>query len=139
MGQMIQQTIKRPLSPMRVIRISLALFLFLIFTILISMLLGTADVTIVQFRGILTGDAEVKEMTKLIVLNIRLPRIMSAGLAGFSLSLGVWCFRPFYEIRWPILISWAFPAAGPSVRCSASCLDSVLTWGYPSCPLPEPC
>jgi iron complex transport system permease protein len=93
MGQMIQQTIKRPLSPMRVIRISLALFLFLIFTILLSMLLGTADVTIVQLWGILTGDTEVNEMAKLIVLNIRLPRIMSAGLAGFSLSLGGLVFQ----------------------------------------------
>ena len=78
---------------MRVIRISLALFLFLIFTILLSMLLGTADVTIVQLWGILTGDAEVKEMTKLIVLNIRLPRIIAAGLAGFSLSLGGLVFQ----------------------------------------------
>ena len=78
---------------MRVIRISLALFLFLIFTILLSMLLGTADVTIVQLWGILTGDTEVKEMTKLIVLNIRLPRIIAAGLAGFSLSLGGLVFQ----------------------------------------------
>ena len=78
---------------MRVIRISLILFLFLIFTILLSMLLGTADVTIVQLWGILTGDTEVKEMTKIIVLNIRLPRIIAAGLAGFSLSLGGLVFQ----------------------------------------------
>ena len=78
---------------MRVIRISLVLFLFLIFTILLSMLLGTADVTIVQLWGILTGDTEVEEMTKLIVLNIRLPRIIAAGLAGFSLSLGGLVFQ----------------------------------------------
>ena len=93
MGQMIQQNIKRPLSPTRVIRISLVLFLFLIFTILLSMLLGTAEVTIVQLWGILTGDTEVKEMTKIIVLNIRLPRIIAAGLAGFSLSLGGLVFQ----------------------------------------------
>lgn len=78
---------------MRVIRISLILFLFLIFTILLSMLLGTADVTIVQLWGILAGDTEVEEMTKLIVLNIRLPRIIAAGLAGFSLSLGGLVFQ----------------------------------------------
>jgi iron complex transport system permease protein len=57
------------------------------------MLLGTADVTIVQLWGILTGDTEVKEMTKIIVLNIRLPRIIAAGLAGFSLSLGGLVFQ----------------------------------------------
>jgi iron complex transport system permease protein len=78
---------------MRVIRISLVLFLFLILTILLSMLFGTADVTIVQLWGILTGDTDVKEMTKIIVFNIRFPRIIAAGLAGFSLSLGGLVFQ----------------------------------------------
>ena len=90
---MIQQTIKRPLSPMRVARISLVLFLLLIFTILLSLLLGTADVTVDQLWGLLIGNTEVKEMTKLIVLKIRLPRIISAGIAGFSLSLGGLVFQ----------------------------------------------
>jgi iron complex transport system permease protein len=57
------------------------------------MLLGTADVTIVQLWGILTGDTAVKEMTKIIVFNIRFPRIIAAGLAGFSLSLGGLVFQ----------------------------------------------
>jgi iron complex transport system permease protein len=78
---------------MRVIRISLVLFLFLILTILLSMLFGTADVTIVQLWGILTGNTDVKEMTKIIVFNIRFPRIIAAGLAGFSLSLGGLVFQ----------------------------------------------
>jgi len=78
---------------MRVIRISLLLSLFLILTILLSMLFGTADVSIVQLWGILTGDTDVKEMTKIIVFNIRFPRIIAAGLAGFSLSLGGLVFQ----------------------------------------------
>ena len=78
---------------MRVIRISLVLFLFLILTILLSLLFGTADVTIAQLWGILTGDTDVKEMTKIIVFNIRFPRIIAAGLAGFSLSLGGLVFQ----------------------------------------------
>jgi len=85
---MIETTIKRPLSPMRVVWISLALCLFLSLTILISLLLGTAEVTMKQLWGVFTGDPEVKDMANLIVLNIRLPRILLAGLVGFSLSLG---------------------------------------------------
>jgi len=85
---MIETTIKRPLSPMRVVWISLALCLFLSLTILISLLLGTAEVTMKQLWGVFTGDPDVKDMANLIVLNIRLPRILLAGLVGFSLSLG---------------------------------------------------
>jgi iron complex transport system permease protein len=85
---MIEPTIKRPLSPMRVVCISLALCLFLSLTILISLLLGTAEVTMKQLWGVFTGDPDVKDMANLIVFNIRLPRILLAGLAGFSLSLG---------------------------------------------------
>ncbi|HUU80865.1 MAG TPA: iron chelate uptake ABC transporter family permease subunit, partial [Acidobacteriota bacterium] len=68
--------------------ISLALCLFLSLTILISLLLGTAEVTMKQLWGVFTGDPDVKDMANLIVLNIRLPRILLAGLVGFSLSLG---------------------------------------------------
>jgi len=85
---MIETTIKRPLSPMRVVYISLALCLFLSLTILISLLLGTAEVTMKQLWRVFTGDPDVKDMANLIVLNIRLPRILLAGLVGFSLSLG---------------------------------------------------
>jgi iron complex transport system permease protein len=51
-------------------------------------LLGTAEVTMKQLWGVFTGDPDVKDMANLIVFNIRLPRILLAGLAGFSLSLG---------------------------------------------------
>jgi iron complex transport system permease protein len=85
---MIQATIKRPLTPMRVIRVSLVLCLFLFLVIVLSLLLGTADVTLSQLWGLFVGDAEVNETARLIVLRIRLPRIILAGLVGFSLSLG---------------------------------------------------
>jgi iron complex transport system permease protein len=90
---MIQTTMKRPLSPMRVTFISLALCLLLALTMLISLLVGTAEVTLTQLWGLLSGDPEVKDMVRLIVFNIRLPRIMLAGLAGFSLSLGGLVFQ----------------------------------------------
>ena len=90
---MIQTTMKRPLSPMRVTFISLALCLFLALTMLISLLVGTAEVTVTQLWGLFSGDPEVKDMVRLIVFNIRLPRIMLAGLVGFSLSLGGLVFQ----------------------------------------------
>ena len=90
---MIQKTMKRPLSPMRVTFISLALCLFLALTMLISLLVGTAEVTVTQLWGLFSGDPEVKDMVRLIVFNIRLPRIMLAGLVGFSLSLGGLVFQ----------------------------------------------
>jgi len=90
---MIQATMKRPLSPMRVTFISLALCLFLALTMLISLLVGTAEVTVTQLWGLFSGDPEVKDMVRLIVFNIRLPRIMLAGLVGFSLSLGGLVFQ----------------------------------------------
>ena len=85
---MTNLTIKGPLSPMRVIRISLVLCFFLILSIFISLRLGTADVTLDQLWGLFIGDPNVKETVRLIVLKIRLPRILLAGLVGFSLSLG---------------------------------------------------
>lgn len=85
---MTNTIIKGPLSPMRVVRISLVLCLFLILSIFISLLLGTADVTLDQLWGLIIGDPNVKETVRLIVLKIRLPRILLAGLVGFSLSLG---------------------------------------------------
>jgi len=85
---MTNTIIKGPLSPMRVVRISLVLCLFLILSIFISLLLGTADVTLDQLWGLIIGDPNVKEAVRLIVFKIRLPRILLAGLVGFSLSLG---------------------------------------------------
>lgn len=90
---MPHQAIKRPLSPSRVVWISLILLIFLVLTIFISLLMGTADVTVYQLWGLVIGDTGVKEMARLIVLKIRLPRILSAGLAGFSLSVGGLVFQ----------------------------------------------
>ena len=90
---MIHAAVKRPLSPTRVIFISLSVFLFLALTVLISILVGTAEVTLAQLWALCRGDPDVKDMVRLIVFNIRLPRIMLAGLAGFSLSLGGMVFQ----------------------------------------------
>lgn len=90
---MLQTTIKRPLSPVRVLGISLVLCLFLVFTMFFSLLLGTADVTLNQLWGLFAGDPDVPETVRLIVFKIRLPRVILAGLVGFSLSLGGLVFQ----------------------------------------------
>ena len=90
---MIKTPIKRPLGPMRVIRISLFLCLFLFVAIVLSLLTGTVCVTPDQLWKVLIGDTAVIEMAELIVLKIRFPRIILAGLVGFSLSLGGLVFQ----------------------------------------------
>jgi iron complex transport system permease protein len=55
---------------------------------LLSLIVGTAEVTLDQLWGLFIGDPGVKGTADLIVFKIRLPRIILAGLAGFSLSLG---------------------------------------------------
>ncbi|MDY6971332.1 MAG: iron ABC transporter permease [Thermodesulfobacteriota bacterium] len=90
---MPQTTIKRPLRPVRVIGISLALCLFLVFAVFFSLLLGTANVTWNHLWGLLAGDPEVPDTVRLIVFKIRLPRIVLAGLVGASLSLGGLVFQ----------------------------------------------
>lgn len=79
---------KRPLSPARVGYISLVMFVFLLFITCISLLLGTAEITLGQVIGLFSGSLEVAESVRLIIFKIRLPRIILAGLVGFSLSLG---------------------------------------------------
>ena len=85
--------IKSPLSPTRVLYTSFALCLLLLLTMILCLLVGTADVTLNQLWSLLAGDEDVKETARLIVLRIRLPRIILAGLTGFSLSLGGLVFQ----------------------------------------------
>ncbi len=85
---MPRTTIKRPLAPMKLIRISLILCLFLFLVIVFSLLLGTAKVSMNQLWCLFVGSPKANEMVKLIVFKIRLPRIVLAGITGFSLSLG---------------------------------------------------
>ena len=62
--------------------------LLLLLVMAVSMVLGTADISLRQIGGILTGDLQMDDPARLIIFKIRLPRIILAGLVGFSLSLG---------------------------------------------------
>jgi len=80
--------IKRPLSPTRVMATSGLMVLALFMVMVTSLVLGTADVSLSQILGLISGGLKIDDPARLIVLKIRLPRIILAGLVGFSLSLG---------------------------------------------------
>lgn len=80
--------LKRPLSPRKVIAISTAMCLGLALVMVISLFLGTAEVSLNKVFGLLSGVLQRDDPTGLIVFKIRLPRIILAGLVGFALSLG---------------------------------------------------
>ena len=84
----METTIKRPLTPAKVAVLSLIMCLLLLLVAAISLLLGTAEVSLNQIIGLFSGDLQMEDPARLIILKIRLPRVILAGLVGFSLSLG---------------------------------------------------
>ena len=79
---------KPPLTPGRVFRLSLIMILFLLLVAAASLLLGTAEVSLHKLVALVSGTLNPDDPARLIILRIRLPRIILAGLAGFSLALG---------------------------------------------------
>jgi iron complex transport system permease protein len=79
---------KPPLTPGRVFRLSLGMALVLVFVGAASLLIGTAEVSLGKIAALLSGTLDPDDPAWLIVIRIRLPRILLAGLAGFSLALG---------------------------------------------------
>jgi iron complex transport system permease protein len=79
---------KRPLTPGRVFRLSLVMAFVLLLVGVASLLLGTAEVSFSKFVALAFGSLDVNDPARLIILRIRLPRIILAGLSGFSLALG---------------------------------------------------
>ena len=81
-------TTKRPLTPAKVTVLSLIMCLLLLLVAAISLVLGTAEISLNQIMGLLSGTLQTEDPARLIILKIRLPRVILAGLVGFSLSLG---------------------------------------------------
>jgi iron complex transport system permease protein len=84
----METTIKRPLTPAKVAVLSLIMGLLLLLIAAISLLLGTAEISLNQILGLFSGSLHMEDPTRLIILKIRLPRVILAGLVGFSLALG---------------------------------------------------
>lgn len=80
-------SLQRPLSPARVGVTSSLMFAALLLTAFLSLGQGTAEITFGQIIKLLGGGLPKDDPAALIILKIRLPRILLAGLVGFSLSL----------------------------------------------------
>jgi iron complex transport system permease protein len=72
----------------KVVLLSLIMCGLLFLIIGISLIVGTADISIKQLGDLLRGALPMEDPARLIILKIRLPRIILAGLVGFALSLG---------------------------------------------------
>jgi len=85
---MPDRTSKRPLNPTGVLLATLGMGMVLLAVAGISMLMGTLDIGLAQALALVTGRGEVSEQTRLILSEIRLPRILLAALVGYALALG---------------------------------------------------
>jgi len=80
--------IKRPLTPAKVAGLSIIMCLLLLLVATISLVLGTAELSLRQISGLLSGTLPMEDPARLIIFKIRLPRVILGGLVGFALSLG---------------------------------------------------
>ncbi len=80
--------IKSILTPQKVIFVTLMMCITLVVVMVLSLVLGTADVSLKDVIGVITGSVPQDDPIRLIIFKIRLPRIILAGLVGFALSLG---------------------------------------------------
>jgi iron complex transport system permease protein len=85
---MIDYYEKHVLTPAKVVTVSLIMLMILAFVIILSLVLGTAEVSLKDIMGVLRGDMPPDDPIRLIIVRIRFPRIILAGLVGFALSLG---------------------------------------------------
>jgi iron complex transport system permease protein len=75
-------------APLRVLSVGIFLSIVLIVVALISLSMGPAKVSLGDILAWCAGMRSVDQTTSMILAKIRLPRILLAGLAGFTLSLG---------------------------------------------------
>ena len=79
----------RPLGPTRVAAVSFGMLALLVAVCCAAMLLGTAEISVDQVLALLSSTDESRiGHARLILLEIRLPRIGLAALVGFALALG---------------------------------------------------
>jgi len=78
----------RIVSPVRVLCIGIILSIVLVVVALISLSMGPAKVSMGTILAWCAGTQSVDRTTSMILTKIRLPRILLAGLVGFTLSLG---------------------------------------------------
>jgi iron complex transport system permease protein len=76
------------ITPGRMLLLCLIMCAVLLMTMAIALVVGTVDVSFSHIAGIITGSLPADDPVRLVVMKIRLPRIILAGIAGFALALG---------------------------------------------------
>jgi len=76
------------ITPGKLALLCLAMCAVLAATIAIALVSGTMDVSFADIMHCIAGTLPADDPVRLVLFKIRLPRIMLAGLAGFSLALG---------------------------------------------------
>ena len=85
--------LRAPLSPAKVLSMSLAMTLLLLASVVVSLLVGTADIGLHQLMDIVMGSLPEDDPARMILFRIRLPRILLSGLVGYALSLSGLVFQ----------------------------------------------
>jgi iron complex transport system permease protein len=75
-------------TPLRVLSTTLTLSIALVVIVIISLSLGPAKVSLGDVCAWCTGKGSVDGTALMVLSKIRLPRILLAGLVGFTLSVG---------------------------------------------------
>ncbi|MBN1847679.1 MAG: iron chelate uptake ABC transporter family permease subunit [Deltaproteobacteria bacterium] len=79
----------RPIITLKkVVLLSSIMSCVLLMVMVLSLIVGTAEISLKQVLGLIQGTLSMEDPARLIILKIRLPRIILAGLVGFALSLG---------------------------------------------------
>ena len=84
----IQKRFRQRITPLRVLYTGLILIGMLVIISLISLSVGPAKISLKDILVWLTGYKSIDQTAWMILFKIRLPRILLAGLVGFTLSLG---------------------------------------------------
>jgi iron complex transport system permease protein len=84
----IQKRFRQQITPLRVLYTGLILIGMLVIISLISLSVGPAKISLKDILVWLTGYKSIDQTAWMILFKIRLPRILLAGLVGFTLSLG---------------------------------------------------
>jgi len=83
-----EKWVRQGITPLKVVYTGLILTAMLVIIALISLSVGPAKISLKDILAWLIGYKSIDQTAWMILFKIRLPRILLAGLVGFTLSLG---------------------------------------------------
>ena len=84
----MRERYRQRITPLKVLYTGLILIVMLVIIALISLSMGPAKISFKDILAWLIGYKPIDQTAWMILFKIRLPRILLAGLVGFTLSLG---------------------------------------------------